>query len=153
MQASAQKTLNLNRGDKAVLYAQFKEICVHAKEGLAQNQMMSGDHIPLGWWVIQRDLIEVGGACLVDPIVAYQISHGIAEEGPKIAEILVKAGILGIPIWAKEHWTLLVLRKMDKEVQVRYYDNLKEKSGCSALGADYILEFLRKLVPLSFSSL
>ena len=68
----APRALNLNQGDKAVLFAQFPDICKHAKEGLGPDQMVSGDHIKLGWWVIQRDLIEVGGACLVDLIVAYR---------------------------------------------------------------------------------
>ena len=63
--------------------------------------MLSGDHILLGWWVIQRDLIEVGGACLVDPIVAYQISHGIAEEGPEVAEIVEKVCLILLRQFAK----------------------------------------------------
>ena len=99
--------------------------------------------------------------CLVDPIVAYQISHGIAEKSAEALEIVekaslillrqfCKAGILGIPIWAKEHWTLLVLRKMEKEVQVRYCDSLKGKSEFSASVADYILEFLRNSCAAEF---
>ena len=86
--------------------------------------------------MIKRDLIEVQGAVLIDPIVVYQISHGVVEGSPEALEIVQKAylildrqfskaGILGIPIFAAEHWTLLVLRKFADKVDVRYYDSLK----------------------------
>ena len=148
------RTLNLNMGDKAVLFAEFEDICSHEKEGLGPEQMLSGDHIKLGWWIIQRDLIEVAGAYFVDPIVVFQITHGILETAVEAHEIVQKAhlillrqfskvGILGIPIFAIEHWTLLVLRKVGDEVQVRYYDSLKEENIVSRVVADIILSDFR----------
>ena len=148
------KTLNLNLGDEAVLFSEFEDICSHDKEGLGPDQILSGDHIKLGWWVIQRDLIEVAGASLVDPIVVYQITHGILDTTVEAQEIVQKAhlillrqfskaGILGIPIFAAEHWTLLVLRKVGDKVQVRYYDSLKEENIVSRVVADIILSDFR----------
>ena len=116
--------------------------------------MLSGDHIKLGWWIVQRDLIEVGGVCFVDPVVPYQITNGIFVKTAEALEIVEKAnlillrqfnkaGIVGIPIFAAEHWTLLVLRKVGEEVQVRYYDSLKVPSDLSRSVADFILQFFR----------
>jgi hypothetical protein len=153
--ASSQKALNLNRGDKELLFAEFPDMCKHLKEGLQMNEMASGDHLKLGWWIIQRDLVEVQGAIFADPVIIYQISHGIegtSEESAEIVEktslILLrqfhKAGILGVPIWAQGHWTLIVFRKLGKVVQVRYYDSLKTPSSTSAAVADHILQFIRE---------
>ena len=36
---SAQKALNLNPGDKEMLFAEFPDICLHEKEGLHTNQI------------------------------------------------------------------------------------------------------------------
>ena len=54
-----------------------------------------------------------------------------------------KAGLLGVPVWADEHWTLLVFRKVGKVVHVRYYDSLKIPISTSAAVADYVLGFIR----------
>ena len=119
------------------------------------NEMASGDHLKLAWWIIKRDLIEVQGAELVDPIIIYQISHGLQESSEESLQIVKKAGcillrqfhkagLLGVPVWTEEHWTLLVFRKLGKVVQVRYYDSLKAPSSTSAAVADYILQFIRE---------
>ena len=125
------------------------------KESLHLNELAGGEHIKLGWWIIMRDLIEVQGAELVDPVVVYQISHGLGEESEESMEIVKKAGcillrqfhkagLLGVPVWAEEHWTLLVFRKVGKVVHVRYYDSLKIPSSTSSVVADHILEFIRE---------
>ena len=46
---SVQKALNLNRGDKEILFAEFPDMCKHTKEGLQMNEMASGDHLKLAW--------------------------------------------------------------------------------------------------------
>ena len=155
------KALNLNKGDKEILFCEFPDLCNHASEGLQMNGMASGDHLKLCWWIIQRDLIEVQGACLADPIIIYQISHGLQEKSEESMEIVKKAGcillrqfhkagLLGVPVWADEHWTLLVFRKVGKVVHVRYYDSLKIPSSTSAAVADYILQFIRERCTVDF---
>ena len=152
---SVQKPLNLNKGNKEILFAEFPDLCKHLSEGLQMNSMASGDHLKLLWWIIKRDLIEVQGAELVDPVIIYQISHGLQESSEESLQIVMKAGcillrqfhkagLLGVPVWAEEHWTLLVFRKLGKVVQVRYYDSLKAPSSTSAAVADYILQFIRE---------
>ena len=70
--------------------------------------------------------METSGAEFVDPIVIFKISHGVSEKSEECLEIVnkascillrqfCKAGLLGIPIWAQDHWTLLVLRKGGKD--------------------------------------
>ena len=156
-----QKPLNLNRGDKELLFAEFPDLCKHKSEGLQMDGMASGDHLKLCWWIIQRDLIEVQGACLADPVIIYQISHGLQEKSEESMEIVKKAGcillrqfhkagLLGVPVWADNHWTLLVFRKVGKVVLVRYYDSLKIPSGTSAAVADYILQFIRERCTVDF---
>lgn len=111
--------------------------------------MFSGDHIKFLFWNIQRDLIKVGGGCLVVPIVSYQISRGIVgniADGMGIVDkansILFrqfcKVGIVGIPIFVSEHYALLVLKKVGVEIQVRYGDSLRVQSVISASMASYI---------------
>ena len=156
VKASVQKPLNLNRGDKEILFAEFRDICTEPKEGLQMNEMASGDHLKLGWYIIKRDLISVQGAIFADPAIIYQISHGIQEKTEESLEIVkkaslillmqfYKAGILGLPIWAQNHWTLCVFRKLGKVTEVRYYDSLKEPSSISQAVADHILQFIRKM--------
>ena len=54
---SVQKPLNLNKGDKEILFAEFPDLCKHLSEGMQMNSMASGDHLKLLWWIIKRDLI------------------------------------------------------------------------------------------------
>ena len=128
---SVQKALNLNRGDKEMLFVELPDLCKHVSEGLQMNGMASGDRLKLCWWIIQRDLIEVQGACFADPVIIYQISHGLQEKSEENLEIVKKvgcillrqfhkAGLLGVPVWAENHWTRLVFRKVGKVVLVRY---------------------------------
>ena len=115
-----------------------------SKSNLGDTEMV------LGSWLLYRDLLRREVKEIEMPyFVCPQISQNIADQ-PVIVEVREHAtqilrgywrwrGLVGVPIFAEGHWTLLVLRRSgpkDSEVvKVKYYDSLelgKLKDGSEA---------------------
>ena len=134
--ASVAKPLQLNAGDKAILYSEFIDICTEPKERLGMGDRLSGDHLLLQAWITRRDLGETTGATFVAPVVLYQFVTACIEKSSEAAEIRLKvgqvllrkfkrSGLMGLPIYsaptdAEAHWSMLVLRKVGMIVVVTY---------------------------------
>ena len=155
---STKKQLALNMGERAVLLWQFPDICDVAGEGLQMNQMLSGDHLLLQHWVSSRDLIDATGSkfalpAIVDQFVrcALDSTDEAKQLREKAGQILVRQckrfGLLGLPIFAAEHWTLLVFRKIAEKMHVRYYESLTNESPLNRSVASHVLQFLKEEVP------
>jgi hypothetical protein len=161
--ASTTKSLQLNQGEKAILLHKFPELCSDPKDGLTMGGRLSGDHLLLQAWVTDRDLMGTAGAKFVAPVILYQFTAASLSKGEESLEIkekagqvllrkLKKAGLLGLPIYsdntdAEAHWTLLVLRKSQNKIDVRYYDSLPGQNVFNTSVADDVLSFMRSNAP------
>ncbi|MCP4242730.1 MAG: hypothetical protein GY772_19410, partial [bacterium] len=146
--------LHLTKAVKTELLREFPEL-----EDLLAGGRLTGDHMNLGAWIIERDLGDVQGSSFMAPMVVYSYCFALAEPGPdgeackiKAQQLLSKrlksSGLLGLPIWTDggaagaEHWTLLVLRRLKEEVRVRYYDSLEVTSPHNFAAAETVLKML-----------
>jgi len=146
--------LQLTKQAKVELCYRFPEI-----EALQMKDRLTGDHVMLGSWVVSREVGQVDGADLLPPMVVVSYCSGLLEQGPdgksckeKAEKIILKrwrrSGLLGVPVWSMcegqgtEHWTLLVLRRLGAQLQVRYYDSLKEISPTNLSSADLVVQLI-----------
>ena len=90
--ASVAKPLQLNAGDKAVLFHEFPDICKEPKEGLEQTQRLGGDHLLLQAWISRRYLLEVTGPAFISPLLVHHLLEAASVGGGEAAEILIMKG-------------------------------------------------------------
>ena len=122
---------------------------------LEPKEQLHAEHIVLGSWLIFKELVRgkipAGGLpfLLLDNVVnCYITGTSPAEvEGQKRAEQIIRArfrrhGLLGVPICAAGHWTLLVFRRSATLTQVRYYDSVAFMDEQCLAGAQKIVKLL-----------
>ena len=155
LQPSAPKCpLVLTNGEKIELHFKFPHVDVLAPAG-----RLTGEHIMLGAWIINRDVGDVPGCSLIPPTVVHSYCAGLVEPGPDGAACKVKAqqvmirrlkrsGLVGLPVWSEgggaggEHWTLLIVRRFHQQIEVRYYDSLEVTSAHNFAAAEVVLTML-----------
>ena len=145
------KTGRTSFADLAELHLRLPEL----SKKLEPKEQLTSEHIALGSWLIYKELVRgkvpVGGMPFLVPdnVVHSYISASSPEEfeGEKLAGQIIQArfrrhGLLGLPIFAEAHWTLLVLRRSEALTQVKYYDSLTfMHEGCLA-AAKKVLKLL-----------
>ena len=150
----AKLPLILTKAEKIELHYKFPHVDVLAAAG-----RLTGEHIMLGAWIINRDVGDVPGCSLIPPTVVHSYCAGLVEPGPDGAACKVKAqqvmirrlkrsGLIGLPVWSEgggaggEHWTLLIVRRFHEQIQVRYYDSLEVTSAHNFAAAEVVLKML-----------
>ena len=134
------------------------------KESLKPDEALQDLHLALGDWLIQRDVARyISGEedipiipTLLYPEIVVQLVQGAHEEvreqaGLAMTGLWMRQGLLGVPIAAGGHWTLLVLRRsggsrfkifQEEFVEVRYYESLEGFSESCWKVAEQVLNFL-----------
>ena len=101
----------------------------------------------------------LAGCSLIPPTVVHSYCAGLVEPGPDGAACKVKAqqvmirrlkrsGLVGLPMWSEgggaggEHWTLLIVRRLHQQIQLRYYDSLEVTSAHNFAAAEVVLQML-----------
>ena len=145
------KTGKTSFADLAELRLRLPELSKKIKP----KEQLTSEHIVLGSWLIFKELIRdkvpVGSRpfLLQDNVVHSYITANTPEEieGKKLAEQIIQArfrrhGLLGVPIHAEGHWTLLVLRRSESMTQIRYYDSLTFMQESCLAAAQKVLKLL-----------
>ena len=116
----------------------------------------------IGDWLLQRDLVDCRGAVLLPPslVAKFTLASLEAEQqstaekaGRVILRVAERAGLLGVPVWTDgggpgaEHWTLLVVRRLQDSAEIRYYDSGHELGAFNLSAANLVLELLRAGIP------
>ncbi len=66
-----------------------------------------------------------------------------------LAMIYKTQGLMGVPIWTEgdgpgyEHWTRLLLRRLNSEVHIRYHDSSTHVNPCNISMAQQLLDSLK----------
>ena len=129
---------------------------------LEMKDRLSGDHVMLGAWVVDRETGFPQGVVMIQPSVIVAWTAGILEPGPDgqsckdKAEMVImrkfrRFGLIGVPVWSScegegtEHWTLLVVRRLPEidgipQLQVRYYDSAEQISVTNLSSAELVLD-------------
>ena len=146
--------LLLTRAEKFELQYKFPHVDILAAAG-----RLTGEHIMLGAWIINRDVGDLQGCSFIPPTVVHSYCAGLVEPGPDGEDCKVKAkqvmirrlkrsGLIGLPVWSPgdgpgaEHWTLLIVRRLHQQIQVRYYDSLEGISAHNFAAAEVVLQML-----------
>ena len=129
---------------------------------LQPGESLTSDHLALGDWQIwrdtQRDVKEspVRSPVLLNPEVVVGLTGESADIRTKCGQILVghwkKYGLLGVPIGAGGHWTLLTFRRSggaefvvhegEEFLNIKYYDSLEGMSKSCWEVAEKVLWFV-----------
>jgi hypothetical protein len=148
----AKAPLILTKGEKIELHFKFPHVDVLAAAG-----RLTGEHIMLGAWIINRDVGDLAGCSLIPPTVVHSYCAGLVGPGPDGAACKVKAqqvmirrlkrsGLVGLPVWSQgggaggEHWTLLIVRRLHQQIQVRNHDILEVTSAHNFAAAEVVLQ-------------
>ena len=114
------------------------------KEKLKPDECLNSHHLVLGDWMIHRDVRRdfPGDPQRLPELVLPEVITGLLGADPEIVEQcqnvvrghMKRCGLLGIPIHAGDHWTLLVCQrnggrefKLHEEefLKIRYYDSIQ----------------------------
>ena len=116
--------LIMTKAEKIELQYKFPHVDI-----LTAAARLTGEHIMLGAWIINRDVGELPGCSFIPPTVVHSYCAALSEPGPDGADCKAKAkqlmirrlkrsGLVGLPVWSEgagpgcEHWTLLVVRRL-----------------------------------------
>lgn len=152
------KKLHLTKLEQLELRSKFSEV-----DGLLPGGRLTGEHIMLGWWISARDMIDVRGCYLVPPQVTVALCESSTDPSPEVVDCrrksieifrrrLKSCGLLGVPIWAdnggagSEHWTLMVLRRSQQGLQIRYYDSLQNIAPFNLSKAELVRKVVMELM-------
>ena len=110
---------------------------------LTMDGKLTDRHMMVGHWQIQRDVPSARGVHMMSPQIVFMLHQAASEYHEDAAAMELKAaemisrrfqrsGLLGVPICAADHWTLLCFRRSSEgEVKIKYYDSLKTpQSDC-----------------------
>ena len=143
------RPLVLTKAEKIELHYKFPHI-----DSLPAAGRLTGEHVMLGAWITNRDVGEVPGCSLIPPAVVHSYCAGLVEPGPDGEACKIKAhqfmirrlkrsGLVGLPVWSEgEHWTLLIVRRLNQHIQVRYYDSLECVAAQNFAAAEVVLKML-----------
>ena len=121
--------------------AEIRLRCGKFDKELGSKSNLGDTEMVLGSWLLYRDLLrrevkEIEMPYFVCPQISQNISdQTITEEVREHATQILRGywrsrGLVGVPVFAGGHWTLLVLRrsgpKESEVVKVKYYDSLKD---------------------------
>ena len=104
---------------------------------LSDSECLGDAEVVMGAWLFHRDLLRdrLGMAEMpyftCPQISANMVDAEITEELRCQAAEILKAyvrsrGLIGVPIFSHGHWALLMLRRSNKIIKIRYYDSLKD---------------------------
>ena len=108
----------------------------------------------MGAWIINRDVGDIPGCSLIPPMIVHSYCAGLVEPGPdgedcklKAKQVMIRklkrSGLVGLPVWSEgEHWTLLIVRRLNQHIQVRYYDSLECVAAQNFAAAEVVLKML-----------
>ena len=131
------------------------------REKLKAGEALHSQQLALGDWVIARDIQKDFAPdppkipCLLNPEIVLGLFGEDANHSSNCEQVIQghwkRHGLLGIPIAAGGHWTLLVARRSggdhfkfhdEKFVQIRYYESLQAWSSSCWEVAEKIILFL-----------
>ena len=123
---------------------------------LTMEGKLTDRHLMVGHWQIQRDVPSARGVHMMSPQIVFMLHQAASEDHEEAAAMELKAaqmisrrfqrsGLLGVPICAADHWTLLCFRRSSEgEVKIKYYDSLKTpQSDCLKIAQNIV----KMLVP------
>jgi len=147
--SAAKCPLLLTRAEKMEIHYKFPLV-----DPLAAAGRLTGEHIMMGAWIINRDVGDIPGCSLIPPMIVHSYCAGLVEPGPdgeacklKAKQVMIRklkrSGLVGLPVWSEgEHWTLLIVRRLNQHIQVRYYDSLEYIAAQNFAAAEVVLKML-----------
>ena len=117
---------------------------------LTMDGKLTDRHLMIGHWAIQRDLPGAREIHMISPQLVWILHQAASEDHAdapvnewKAAELIkrrfARSGLLGVPICAADHWTLLCFRRSSAGVRIKYYDSLKTpQSDCLKIAQNIV---------------
>ena len=142
------KSGKLSNADLMELRLRFPDL----KKKLGNIDMFEDLHLCLGSWLIYRDFLrgvvattQIPHFCSPHAVNAFAL--GVSSEVLHMSSEILKGlwrrhGLLGIPVIAGGHWTLLVLRRSGDVKKVRYFDSNSKIHSATLAAARKILHLL-----------